>query len=121
MDAARQLAQLGGRLGESLHGGVQELRRPDGIRVDLRARHPQLQAELHEPLLRPVVEVALELAARLVRRLHDPRARGAHLGLGLLAVGDVAHVPGEAALVGQLDPRDRELHRERRCRRRACR
>ena len=83
-----------------------------GFAVDLRARHAELEPQLHEPLLRAVVEVVLELPARLVRRLDDPRARGAHLGLGLLALGDVAHVSGEAALVGQVDPGDGELDRE---------
>ena len=86
----------------------------DRIGVDLRARQPELEPQLHQPLLCSVVKVALQLPARVVRGLHDPRARGAHLGLRLLALGDVAHVAGEAGLIGEVDPGDRELDGKRR-------
>src|SRR6266513_2919985 len=74
MDAARELAQLRERLRELL----------------LRLREPQGEREGDEPLLRAVVEVALEPAAFRVRRLDDARARLADLMLLLLAVGDLA-------------------------------
>ena len=48
-----------------------------------------------EPLLRAVVEVALDPLPLGVGDLDEPRARGAQLRLGLLSVGDVAQVAGE--------------------------
>ena len=62
VDAARQLAQLVGRLRQLRDRLVEQLRRPAGSSLDLRAREPQVQRQRDEPLLRAVVEVALERA-----------------------------------------------------------
>ena len=48
-----------------------------------------------EPLLRAVVEVALDPPPLGVGDLDETGARGAELVLGALAVGDVAQVAGE--------------------------
>ena len=64
-----------------------------------RALQPaQHDPERHEPLLRAVVQVALEPPALLVAGLRDPRARRLDLG----------------ELEAQLDPQAAELHRHRR-------
>ncbi len=52
-----------------------------------RGRHPQLQSERDEALLRPVVQVALDPPALPVGRRDDARARGGELGAAL-GVGD---------------------------------
>ena len=48
-------------------------------------------------LLRAVVEIPLQPAARLVGRLHDPRTRGTELGLGALVRDRLCGEIGEAA------------------------
>ena len=50
-----------------------------GLLAQLRLGEPERERERDEPLLRAVVEVALQPAALLVRGLDDPRARGAQL------------------------------------------
>ena len=55
--------------------GAGELR----VLVDPRPRHAHLERQRDEPLLRAVVQVALDLAARGVGRLDDARARGVQL------------------------------------------
>ena len=77
-----------------VEGGRQDLRLP-GQRA---LQPPQHDAERHEPLLRAVVQVALEPPPLLVTGLRDPRARGLDLG----------------ELQAQLDPQAAELHRHRR-------
>ena len=77
------------------------------MRASLRQRAlhaADLEAERDEPLLRAVVEVALEPAALLVARLDDAHARGLHL----------------LELQAHLDAQARDLDRER-GRRRGCR
>ena len=59
-DAASELAQLGQRAVQLRLRGVDE---PGGVSADLRAQEPQREREHHEPLLRPVVQVALEPTA----------------------------------------------------------
>ena len=49
------------------------------VRAEPVARHPEGERERHEPLLRAVVEVALEPAALAPADLDEPRARRAHL------------------------------------------
>ena len=61
------------------------LGRAAGSRLELRLREPQRERERDEALLRAVVEVALEPAARLVARGDDAAARGPELLL--LAAG----------------------------------
>ena len=82
MDPARELAQLADRLVEVLRRAVEQLPGRLRIVVHARARQPQAQRERDEPLLRAVVQVALDLAPRRVGALDDPRARGAQLGDG---------------------------------------
>ena len=72
-----------------------------GVRVllDARARHPHLERQRDEPLLRAVVQVALDLAAGRVGGLDDARARRAHLlGAGLLDLALAQRLLGRAAL-----------------------
>ena len=75
----------------------------------LAARQPQRQRQADEPLLRAVVQVALEPRAGRVGGVDDPRARRAQLRLGPPARGDVAQVADEQRRAGLGDPRDREL------------
>ena len=80
MDAARELAQLLQRVRELVARGGHELLGLGGIAADVRADHPQLQRERDEPLLRAVVQVALEPAALGVAGRDDALARRLHLG-----------------------------------------
>ena len=71
MDAARELAQLLDRLLEAVGSARQyflDLR--PGAR-ELPLGNAEVERERDEPLLRPVVEVALDPAARFVRRRDD--------------------------------------------------
>jgi hypothetical protein len=79
VDAAGQLAQLGGGLRELLAEAVEE--RAGRLRVlgQPRAGHAHVERERDEPLLRAVVQVALDLAPRVVGGLDDARARGLEL------------------------------------------
>ena len=75
----RELAQLGQRL---LRVAAQLFEhRADRRRVGVEqlAGEPELHRERDEVLLRAVVQVALDLAARLVGRGDDARTRGAQL------------------------------------------
>ena len=118
MQAARELADL-------LEPGRELVDRD----VEQRVRAPPALARAGrgmsstdgEPLLRAVVEVALDALALGVGDLDEPRARGPQLRLGPHAVGDVAQVAGERRRPRQRDPRDRQLDRELACRRGACR
>jgi hypothetical protein len=77
VDAAGQLAQLFERALQPLGELVDE--RP-GVRVvDARLEQPQLEGERDELLLRAVVQVALDAAARLVGRRDDAQPRLAEL------------------------------------------
>ena len=81
MDPARELAQRLGRLAEIVQRRVEQLGDLAVGPVDLRPRHAQVQRQLDEPLLRPVVQIALESLPRGVGGLHDPRARRPQLRL----------------------------------------
>ena len=74
MQAARELAQLGERLVELLGRGAQHRHRRVAIAEPL-LQHAQLHGERDQPLLRAVVEVALEPAALGHAGLEDPDAR----------------------------------------------
>ena len=111
MQAARELAQLAGGRREVLDRLVEQLGGERRV-VELAAREPQRQRETDEVLLRAVVQVALEPAPRVVGRGDDAGARGAQLGLGLVALGDVAQVADEDRVARLCDPRDRQLARE---------
>ena len=92
VDPARELAQLLGRLRQVGERGVEQLLSAGGFVVQPGSRHAQVEGQLHEPLLRAVMEVTFQLASRFVRRLDDPHPRRPQLGLGGLAVGDVADI-----------------------------
>ena len=79
-DAGGDRAQVGDRGRDLVDGGVERgLEHPRLARQ--RALQPaQHDAERDEPLLRAVVQVALDPAALLVAGLGDPRARGLDLG-----------------------------------------
>jgi hypothetical protein len=64
VQAARQLAQLLQGLPELLDGPARELL-GHGVALDPVVQQPELQRDRDEPLLRAVVEVALEPAALL--------------------------------------------------------
>ena len=83
MDAAGQLAQLVEPLGELLLRRGQELARRGRVLLERRADHAQVERDRHEPLLRAVVEVALEPPALGVAGLDDARARGGELLVGV--------------------------------------
>jgi hypothetical protein len=79
VDAARQLAQLGGGLVQLVQRGIQELDRLCGVVLDPVPGQAQVDAQRHQPLLGAVVQVALDAAALLVAGLHDAGPRGAQL------------------------------------------
>ena len=85
MDALRERAKLLHRLGELLDRQFQRLRLIDEPTL----RSAQLQEQREQPLLRAVVEVALETASRVVGRSDDPGTRPANLGLVTLALRHV--------------------------------
>ena len=89
MDAARELAQLLERLRQLLARAHEQLVGRIRIARQLRLRQPQRQRERDQPLLRAVVEVALEPPPRVVARRDDARPRRAQLLFLLLAQRDV--------------------------------
>ena len=96
MDPARELAQLLERLRQLLAGAL-ERRARLGLVAAAAGGEPQVERERDEPLLRAVVQVALEPAALGVARLDDPRARGGEI-LARLRVGErLAGQLGEVA------------------------
>jgi hypothetical protein len=107
-----QGAQLGKPVLELVHRpgeGVQD--RGVGGAVELPLGRAQHERDRGQSLLGAVVQVALDPSARVVAGLHDPRARLSELGLGGLAVGDVAEVAGERRWAGDVDARDPQLDR----------
>ena len=85
------MRELVGRVGE-------DLLRDAGIGAELRLREPQCERERDEPLLRAVVQVALEPPALGVGGLDEPRARPLqlaelHLELPLQPLA-LEHQPG---------------------------
>ena len=98
VDPARELAQLGLRLAQRRDRPVEQLDRR--LLGDPAAQHLQLERERHEPLLGAIVQVALEPAAGLHRRLDDPAPGcpelvqpGVEVGLEPLVV-EREHGPG---------------------------
>jgi hypothetical protein len=90
MDAAAgELPQLGERLVELLRCIREELVGRLGVVTQPRLREPQGKRQRHEPLLRAVVQVALEAHARVVGGLDDARSGRPQLRLLGLALGDV--------------------------------
>ena len=79
VDAAGQLAQLGGRRRELGHRLVEQLAGHLRVGVELAARQAQVHGERHQPLLGAVVEVALDPAPLGVAGVDDAGARGAQL------------------------------------------
>ena len=87
VDAARDLAQLLQRGVELARGQVSAARPPCCRRARLPAIRRRTTRERDEPLLRAVVEVALELAAGGVAGFDDPGARGAQVAQAGAQVG----------------------------------
>ena len=72
MDAAGEVAQLADRALGLVAGLVDEVERVVAA-LDALARHAQVQRDGHEPLLRAVVQVALQAPALGVGGGDDPR------------------------------------------------
>ena len=72
-----------------VRGLPEEARRLLGVVVHAGLSEAKHERERDEPLLRPVVEVALEPATLDVARLDEARARASQLVLVELALGDV--------------------------------
>ena len=87
MDPARELAQLLQRLGELVAGRPDELLRQRRVGADAALDHPQLKGDGDEPLLRAVVEVALQPPPLRVAGGDDALARGAQLREPVLGLG----------------------------------
>ena len=79
VDSASQLAQLLERGIELCAGARQQLLGRERVLVQLGAREPDVERHRDEPLLRPVVQVALEPAALLEPDLEHALARAAQL------------------------------------------
>ena len=77
MDSPRELAQLGDRLLDLVLCAREQRRLSPASARD--ASRPSATRQRHEPLLRAVVEVALDPAALGVGRGDDPAAGRAHL------------------------------------------
>ena len=77
--AGGERAQVRDRRRHLVHRGVE--RRLEDLRLpgQRTLQPPEHDPERDEPLLRPVVQIALDPAALRVPRLGDPRARGLHL------------------------------------------
>ena len=105
MDAARELAELLERV-RQLGARVSRISAaPAGPASSSRLREPQRQRQRDEPLLRAVVEVALQPPALGGLGLDDARARAAQLLLLALLVGDVDAVEEPALLAVLVDDR----------------
>src|SRR4051812_40394494 len=79
MDAPRELAQLLERALQLGARGLEEPRARGRVGVELALREPELERQRDEPLLRAVVEVALEPPALAHRHLDEPGPRGLQL------------------------------------------
>ena len=79
MDAARELAQLLGRRRRAPAAASSSSAAAASGSSRARLARAAGQRQRDQPLLGAVVQVALEPAALVVGRLHDPRARGAQL------------------------------------------
>jgi hypothetical protein len=96
VEPARELAQLLDRASDLRHSLVEQ---PDcAVRAgtELVLRMAKRQPDRHQPLLRAVVEIALDPAALRIAGRDDPRARGL----------DLLELPA------QLDPQPHDLDRE---------
>src|SRR3954447_9803120 len=103
MDAARELAQLLQRALQLAARCVEEPRRRGRVAVELALREAELERQRDQPLLRAVVEIALEPAALAHRHLDQPGPRA-------------LQPPPPRAQLG-LEPLVLELERRRRGRR----
>src|SRR4051812_40646968 len=87
MDSARRLSQLLQEIVEAFRDTRQLGLQLDTLRWDGRLHAVQLERERDQPLLRSVVEIALDSPARLIGGGDDPGAGGSELGPAL-GVGD---------------------------------
>ena len=116
VDAAGQLAQLGGRLVELLHRLVEQLGGRRRVGVELVAGQAQVHGQRHQPLLGAVVEVALDPAPLGVAGLDDaaparraaprPSPRSSAFSCSFSAVSAVLDFLGTA------DPRAQQAEQE---------
>ena len=112
VDALGELAQLAQRVGERRARLVEQRTGGGRVAVEPRVGEPERHRDRHQPLLRAVVQVALDPPPLGLRGLDDPRARraqllepGAQLGLQALVLerepGRRAGRGDELGLVGQ--------------------
>jgi hypothetical protein len=80
VDPTRDLLQVLDRRHQSRCDAGQLGAEVVALRGKVRLRRAQRQSERHEPLLRAVVEIPLDLTTRLVGRGDDPSPRGSQLG-----------------------------------------
>ena len=93
VDAAGELAQLLDReleLSGRLVGGSDRVRVPATGVIEALPKQPQGQRQGHQPLLRAIVQVALEPSSLLVGGFDDACARAADLGFGCALIGEIA-------------------------------
>src|SRR5207302_240033 len=83
VDPARELLQLGDRVGESGRDRRQLESKVAAVGPDLGLRLADGQSERDKSLLDAIVEVSLDPTPSLVRRADDSPARGGELGLAL--------------------------------------
>ena len=116
MDPAREVAHLGDRALRLLVRLADELLRALGIGVELLLRPPEIHRERDEPLLHPVVQVALDLPPVLFRQVDGRATRGGELAhaLGHVASEHRAHERPVHRRDPADDPRRHEEHRETR-------
>ena len=96
---AGELAQLGQRLLELVRGAAQQRHRGVGV-AELLLEHPQLDGERDQPLLRAVVQVALQPPALGHARLEDAHPRRVDLRPRLGALQRQRDQLGEARQAG---------------------
>ena len=96
MNPARELAQLLERMAELVARRVEQTRRRRRVGGDLGPRQPQLQRQRDQPLLRAVVQIALQAAALGQAGQDQPLARVLQLGhAGAQLGGEALVLQGE--------------------------
>ncbi len=102
----RELAELGERRLRIAAQLLEQRRERLPIAVDELTREPELHGERYEVLLGTVVEIALDLAPRLVRRRNDARARSPQL---LVRDAEVVERRLQRGVERRVVQRDRDL------------
>ena len=104
MEAADELADLLEGERELALGGLEQLGHGFGLAFELPADQVQEQRDADEPLLRAVVEVALDPPPLGIAGGDDPRARLAHVADRGVQLRDVADDREHLARCGRSDP-----------------